>query len=152
MEFFDTHAHLDFPDFKEEVVEVIERARVAGITRIVCIGTDLESSERAIALSEAHEACYAVVGWHPGDVADAPEDLRTPLRELVRHPRVVAIGETSPSLKSMNNQGTSKNAPATPRATFLPVASSSGSSFSISVSFRAISDVNPSQDRFSSPG
>jgi TatD DNase family protein len=92
--FYDTHAHLDYPDFAADFPEVLERARAAGITRIISIGTDFESSRRAVALAEAHAAVYAVVGWHPSDVLRAPEDIRPWLRELGRHPKVVALGET----------------------------------------------------------
>jgi TatD DNase family protein len=92
-EFFDTHAHLDFPDFAEELPQVIERAHAAGITRILSIGTDLASSERAIRLSERFDSVFAVAGWHPNDALAAPDDLRPALRELAKHPKVVAIGE-----------------------------------------------------------
>jgi TatD DNase family protein len=92
-EFFDTHAHLDFPDFAAGLPQVIERANAAGITRIISIGTDLESSAKAIALSEKFECVYAVAGWHPNDALSAPVDLRPALREMAMHPKVVAIGE-----------------------------------------------------------
>ena len=49
--YFDTHAHLDYPDFAADMAQVIERARVAGITRIISIGTDFESTRRAIKLA-----------------------------------------------------------------------------------------------------
>ena len=92
--FFDTHAHLDYPDFSQDLPELVERARVAGIERIISIGTDVESSRRAIALAERFEGVFAVAGWHPTHVLEAPEDLRPALRELVKHPKVVAVGET----------------------------------------------------------
>ena len=92
--FYDTHAHLDFPDFQPDFAEVLARARAAGITRMICIGTNLESSRRAVALAEAHEELFAVTGWHPSDAMQAPDDVRPILRELARHPKVVAIGET----------------------------------------------------------
>jgi TatD DNase family protein len=92
--FYDTHAHLDYPDFAAELPLVIERAQAAGITRIISIGTDLESSARAIQISERFECVYAVAGWHPNDALAAPDDLRPALRELAKHPQVVAIGET----------------------------------------------------------
>jgi len=91
--FFDTHAHLDYPDYATDLAEVIEKARLAGITKIISIGTNLESSRRAVALTERFDGIFAAVGWHPSDALDAPEDLRPALRELVRHPKVVAIGE-----------------------------------------------------------
>ena len=92
--FYDTHAHLDYPDYAADLPQVIERAQAAGITRMISIGTDLASSERAVALSERFECVFAVVGWHPSNALEAPEDLRPELRRLAAHPRVVAIGET----------------------------------------------------------
>ena len=92
-EFFDTHAHLTFPDFSEEIDAVIARAAVVGITRIITIGTDLESSKRAVALAEKYDTVYAVVGWHPNDLEPAPDDVCPDLRNLCEHEKVVAIGE-----------------------------------------------------------
>jgi TatD DNase family protein len=94
MTFYDTHAHLDFPDFANELPDVITRAEAAGIARIVCIGTDIESSQRAIELADRCAAVYAAAGWHPSHASEAPNDIRPALRELAKHPKVVAIGET----------------------------------------------------------
>lgn len=93
-EFYDTHAHLDYPDYADDLPQVIERAQAAEITRIISIGTDFASSERAIRLSERFACVYAAVGWHPCHASEAPEDLRPELRKLAGHPKVVAIGET----------------------------------------------------------
>ena len=92
--FFDTHAHLDYPDYAPDLAEVVARAQTAGISRMISIGTDLDSSERAIRLAEKFPAIYAAVGWHPTEAMRAPDDLRPALRELARHSKVVAIGET----------------------------------------------------------
>lgn len=92
--FFDTHAHLDYPDYSPDLPEVIARAQAAGISKMISIGTSLESSERAIRLAEKYPAIYAVVGWHPTEALDAPEDLRPAMRAIAKHPKVVAIGET----------------------------------------------------------
>ncbi len=91
--FFDTHAHLDFPDFASDIAEVVARAQAAGIERIISIGTDLESSARALALAEQYACVYAAVGWHPGHAEEAPDDFRSELRALAAHPKAVAIGE-----------------------------------------------------------
>jgi TatD DNase family protein len=91
--FFDTHAHLDYPEFAPDFSEVLARAQAAGISKLISIGTNLQSSRRAIELAEKFPQIYAVVGWHPSDVLEAPEDLRPALRELATHPKVVAIGE-----------------------------------------------------------
>jgi TatD DNase family protein len=92
--FFDTHAHLDYSDYAEDLPEIIQRAQAAGIAKIISIGTSLESSERAIRLAEKYAGVYAAVGWHPTEALKAPDDLRPALRELAKHPKVVAIGET----------------------------------------------------------
>jgi TatD DNase family protein len=92
--FFDTHAHLDYPDYAPDLTEVIARAEAAGITKIISIGTSADSSERAIRLAEKFPNVYAAVGWHPTEALSAPDDLRPVLREFAKHPKVVAIGET----------------------------------------------------------
>jgi len=92
--FYDTHAHLDYPDYAADLPQVIERAQAAGIEKIITIGTDLESSARAIKLADQFPAVFAAVGWHPTNATDAPDDLRPALRKLAAHPKVVAIGET----------------------------------------------------------
>lgn len=94
MSFYDTHAHLDYPEYTDDLPQVIERAQAAGISKIISIGTDIESSVRAIQLTERFENIFAAVGWHPSNASEAPEDLRPALREMALHPKVVAIGET----------------------------------------------------------
>jgi TatD DNase family protein len=90
----ETHAHLDYPDFANDLEDVLSRATEAGVTRIITIGTSIESTRRAIALAEKYPAIFAVIGVHPTCVEESEEDVITPLRELARNPRVVAIGET----------------------------------------------------------
>lgn len=92
--FFDTHAHLDYPDYVNDLPDVIARAQAAGIAKIISIGTSLSSSERAIHLAEKIPNVFAAVGWHPTEAEKAPDDLRPALREFAKHPKVVAIGET----------------------------------------------------------
>jgi TatD DNase family protein len=92
--FYDSHAHLDYPDFTRDLAAVIERAAASGIGKIIAIGTDRESSAHAVKLSERFPTVYAAVGWHPSQASEAPEDVRPALRELAGQPKVVAIGET----------------------------------------------------------
>ena len=94
VEFYDTHAHLDFPEFSSDLPAIIDRATAAGITRIISIGTDLDSSARALAIADRYPGVFAAVGIHPCNVDEAPDDVRPRLRELARHPKAVAIGET----------------------------------------------------------
>src|SRR5436305_1098222 len=89
----ETHAHLDYPDFAPDFDEVLQRANEAGVTRIVTIGTSIESSRRAVELAEKYSNVFAVIGVHPTYAHEAADDVITPLRELARNGRVVAIGE-----------------------------------------------------------
>jgi TatD DNase family protein len=90
----ETHAHLDYPDFAKDFDDVLRRATEAGVTRIITIGTSVESSRRAVNLAEKHSNIFAVIGVHPTYVEESGEDVITPLRKLAKNPRVVAIGET----------------------------------------------------------
>ena len=90
----ETHAHLDYPDFAADFDDVLRRATDAGVTRIITIGTSVESSRRAVDLAERYSNIYAVIGVHPTAAEEVGEDVMTPLREIARSPRVVAIGET----------------------------------------------------------
>jgi TatD DNase family protein len=89
----DTHAHLDFSKFDPDRDAVVERARAAGVAAIVNVGTDLLSSQRAVRLAERYDGVYAGVGMHPHDAKKLDGATLAELRELARHPRVVAVGE-----------------------------------------------------------
>jgi TatD DNase family protein len=90
----ETHAHLDYPEFANDFDGVLKRANEAGVTRIVTIGTSVESSRRAVDLAEKYPSIYAAIGVHPTCTGQAEGDVITPLRELAKNRRVVAIGET----------------------------------------------------------
>ena len=90
----DTHAHLDYPDFANDLPAIIEAARSVGVTRIITIGTGVESSRRAVALAERFENIHAVVGLHPTNVDEEHGDWLAEIRQLASHPKVAAIGET----------------------------------------------------------
>ena len=87
----DSHAHLDAC---EAPGAAIERARDAGVTRIVAIGTGIASSRAALELAEEHDGVFAALGIDPHQAA-LPEAMRVgELRELLAHPKAVAVGET----------------------------------------------------------
>jgi len=90
----ETHAHLDYPDYAGDLEAVLERAREAGVHRILSVGTGMESSRRAIALAEKYPSIHAVVGLHPTNVEEESGDWLNVLRGLATHPKVAAIGET----------------------------------------------------------
>src|SRR2546423_146757 len=77
----ETHAHLDYPDFAPDFDDVLRRATEAGVTRIITIGTSVESSRRAVDLAEKYPNVFAVIGVHPTYALEAEEDVITPLRE-----------------------------------------------------------------------
>lgn len=92
--FFDTHTHIDQDDFDEIRLEVIERARVAGVAQMIAVGTTAEASRKCVAIASQYEGVYAAVGLQPNYVAEAgPDDWQT-IVELADAPGVVAIGET----------------------------------------------------------
>ena len=89
----DTHAHLDFPDFAQELDAVLARAAAAGVTRVVTIGTTVEGSRRAVALAEKYPQVFATAGIHPSNAGEADANCIDELRTLAANPRVVALGE-----------------------------------------------------------
>ena len=92
----DSHCHLDFAEYATDRDSMLARARVAGVTAFVCIGSgeDTVSARNAVALAAAEGDVFAAVGVHPHDVAGMSEADWTELDGLARAPRVVGIGET----------------------------------------------------------
>jgi TatD DNase family protein len=95
-ELFDSHAHVDGPEFDADRDLVLARARAAGVRRIVVIGAvgDIASAERAVALAERDADVFATVATHPHDAAAMTDEWWAVHERLARHPRVVGIGET----------------------------------------------------------
>jgi TatD DNase family protein len=87
----DTHAHLTALDDPDEAVE---RAADAGVTRILTVGTTIEDCRRALTLAARHKGVFAILGIHPHEAGRATEDDLAALRELLAHPKAVAVGET----------------------------------------------------------
>ncbi len=92
MQVFDTHSHLQDPAF-DDVVEVLERAKSAGVSRIALCGYDPASNQQALELSAASSILYPTVGYHPHDARDVTPALLSELESLAALPQVVAIGE-----------------------------------------------------------
>ena len=105
----ETHAHLDYPDFAPDFDDVLRRANEAGVTRIITIGTSIESSRRAIELAEKYPNIFAAIGVHPTYAEEAPDDVMTPLRELAKSPRVVALGESGLDYHSLPSREAAKD-------------------------------------------
>lgn len=95
MELIDSHAHLDFPQFDEDRAAMLDRARAAGITTILAIGSGPgpEKLDAALPFAEQHDWIYATVGTHPHEAKDLTPAHLQRLAELTTHPRVIAYGE-----------------------------------------------------------
>jgi TatD DNase family protein len=93
LEVIDTHAHLDMPEFDADRDEVVGRARDLGVSTIITIGIDVESSRKAIQLAEKYPGVLAAVGVHPQEASGVRHEDIDKLEEMARHPRVVAVGE-----------------------------------------------------------
>lgn len=93
MKLFDSHCHLDDEKFDEDRAETIARLREGGVEKCVCVGSDLPSSRRCVALAEQYDFIYAAAGVHPHEAKDAPPDYIDQLKALLSHSRVMALGE-----------------------------------------------------------
>ena len=94
MPLFDTHAHLHFPDYAEDLDAVLDRARAAGVRGMVTIGTDRETNRAVVALARRLPDMWATVGIHPHDAALATDADFDEMERLARtEPKVVAFGE-----------------------------------------------------------
>jgi len=94
MRLFDTHAHLHFPDFAEDLDAVLDRARAAGVRGMVTIGTDRETNGAVVDLAKRLPDVWATVGIHPHDAGEAAEaDFEAIERVAREEPRVVGFGE-----------------------------------------------------------
>ena len=85
----DTHAHLG-----DDAVDVLERARAAGVTRVIAVATRLAGAHRALALADAHEGVYACLGIHPHEAGTREAEHVPEICALLDHPKAVAVGET----------------------------------------------------------
>ncbi|WP_444462589.1 TatD family hydrolase [Rhodobacter capsulatus] len=90
----DSHCHLDFPDFAEELPEVVARAHAAGVSRMVTICTRLRSVPQVRAIAESYEGVFWAAGTHPMSAAEEPLATIEELVQLAAHPKFVGLGET----------------------------------------------------------
>lgn len=93
MKIFDTHCHLDEPAYKNDIDGVISRAHDAGVCAMMTIGTDKQSSQKAVSLAETVTGLFASVGTHPHDAKDIAKADLDFMRSLAQSPRVKAWGE-----------------------------------------------------------
>lgn len=89
----DSHCHLDFPDFAEELDAVVRRAEEAGVGRMVTISTRVRRMPQLLAIAERFPNVFCSVGTHPHNAAEERGITTAELVEQTRHPKVVALGE-----------------------------------------------------------
>ncbi|MBD7986044.1 TatD family hydrolase [Sporosarcina sp. Sa2YVA2] len=92
--YIDTHMHLNAEQYEEDAKEVIDRALEAGVSKMVVVGFDTDTINKAIELAEQYPFIYAVIGWHPVDAIDCTKEDLNWIESLAAHPKVVGIGET----------------------------------------------------------
>src|ERR1700679_1092506 len=89
----DSHCHLDFPDFADELDGGVERARAAGGERLVTISTRVRQGARLVEIAERFPNVYFTIGTHPHQAAEEPELDPAAIRRFAAHPKCVGIGE-----------------------------------------------------------
>ncbi len=89
----DSHCHVFMSDYAEDTADVLARAWTAGVTELVLIGYDVESSGAAVQFADAHAGCYACVAIHPHHADQADAEALAVIERLADHPKVVGIGE-----------------------------------------------------------
>lgn len=90
----DTHVHLNADQYEDDVEEVIQRALDKNVKKMIVVGFDTKTIERAMELVEQYPFLYAVIGWHPVDAIDCTKEDLQWIESLAAHPKVVGIGET----------------------------------------------------------
>ena len=95
MELVDSHAHIDFPQFAEDRDAMLDRARAAGVTTLVAIGTGPgpDKLDAALPFAEQHDWIYTTVGIHPHEAKEVNQSHLDGLERLAKHPKVIAWGE-----------------------------------------------------------
>ena len=91
--FIDSHSHIYYDVFNDDLIDVINRANNAGVEKIICVGVDLESSEKCIKLAEKYDQIYATVGIHPHEADKVSSLYLKNLDDFCTHPKVIGIGE-----------------------------------------------------------
>lgn len=90
----DSHCHLDFPDFDDDLDDVVDRAAKAGVGWMLTICTHPSRFDRVLGIAEAYDNVFCSVGIHPHEAANEPEVTAEHLIRMAGHPKVVGFGET----------------------------------------------------------
>ena len=89
----DAHCHLYYDDLANDIENVLHRANEAGVSRLVCVGTNIEDSKKCLSITENNDDIFASSGVHPHDAKDATEGYTDEIYELMEYESMIAIGE-----------------------------------------------------------
>lgn len=89
----DSHSHLEMPEFKKDLEEVIQRARTSGLAYIFTVGTEKKDWNRALEIAHSYPSVYAILGVHPHNAREIDEETYPTLRKLCADDKVRAYGE-----------------------------------------------------------
>ncbi|OJG14480.1 TatD family hydrolase [Enterococcus canintestini] len=90
---FDSHTHLNAEQFNDDIPETIARAQELGVTEMAVVGFDTPTIEKSLALSQAYDNIYSIIGWHPTEAGSYTKEIEEKLQERLTLPKVVALGE-----------------------------------------------------------
>lgn len=90
---FDTHTHLNVENFADTIEEELALAKEMGVTYHNVVGFDRPTIERALELADAHPEIYLTLGWHPTEAGSYDDEVESYLRQVLKHPKVIALGE-----------------------------------------------------------
>jgi len=93
MMLIDSHAHLEMPDFKRDLEQVIQRAKESGVGYIFTVGTEKNDWKRALEIADSHPSIYAILGVHPHNAKEIDDETYRELKEHCRNGKVKAYGE-----------------------------------------------------------
>jgi TatD DNase family protein len=93
MMLIDSHAHLEMPEFRKDLNEVLQRAKDSGVGYIFTVGTERRDWKRALEIASSHPSVYAILGVHPHNAKEIDEKTYPTLKELCQHEKVKAYGE-----------------------------------------------------------
>ena len=89
----DTHCHLFYKDLKNDIIEVLNRAKKLGVSRFICVGTNIQESKESLELANIHEKIYASAGVHPHDAKDTKNNYLDQICDLLKSNKMIAVGE-----------------------------------------------------------
>ena len=92
MELIDTHSHIYYDKYTD-IDKVLDRAKENNVSKMICVGVDIESSVKSVELAEKYDMIYATAGYHPHEAKDADTNYLKELESLLSHEKVVALGE-----------------------------------------------------------